>query len=336
MDDLVIHYTNPLFSSGGYRNVDLETIDWPRFYKKIFENNVGVLFLKNFERDHPNVEEKVPLFEELAVWIDQEKVRLVRTLKFFKELADENGVEFLIFKSLAPFESVKDDFDVWFPKRAGFLKLRRLLFGLGFTAKRSSLHHLDKQGFAQIDVHPLISWNYLGRSGYSSELIDSDRVWRRRRKISYEGLELPVPSAEDEVLILNLHSIFQHHYLTLGEILFIGELLRAQKIDYDYLFGMAREYSWEKFLRTNLSTIKTFYRQFWGIDLPIPVRFKKRLSPRLFYHLSFFDPPRNYESSLKVVVNYFLTLYRYLYYIKYKKALPFNLPLCEKVLGKKS
>jgi len=338
VDDLIIHYANPLFSPGGYRGVNLEAIDWQCVYKRIFENNVGVLFLKNFRQDYPNIEEKEPLFGRLLAWAGREDTKLIRTLGFFKELADKGGVEFLVIKSLTPFEYVRDDFDVWFPQRDGFLKMRRLLFDLGFTAQHNSAHHLDKPGFTQIDVHPSISWNYLGRSGYGSELINSQRVWQRRRKISYEGLELPVPSVEDEILILNLHSIFQHHYLTLSEILSVGELLRGHKIDYEYFFAMAKEYRWENFLRTNLSTIKTFYHQFWGIDLPAPVPVRKLLSRHLFYHLSLRDLFVGYLNlgKIQAVGTLVLVLYRYLYYIRYRKMLPFNLPLCEKILEKES
>ena len=324
LDELIITFTNPIISDAIVSKSmakELTTLDANILIKKLFENNVDILFLENV---------KNPEFASILAWCDESYKKTVKTMQTVNEQFVSHGIDYLLFKSFPSFRQHKDDVDVFVPNLQMYLHAQEVLTHEHFSKTHSFEKecHFDKKDNTQIDLHMDISWDFLGRGGSGPQLLDLNHLWTQRRTVTQYGIQVNVPCVEDEVLVVTAHAIFQHSYLTLGEILYIGELLRLQSIDYTYILDVCRRYGWEQSLILALSIVSSFYKTFWYIDIVLPSAFKP-VSVGTFpvYQVFPFFVPQSKNKLINWVQHFFrvgVYLYRYLYYFKYKESLCFN------------
>lgn len=318
---------NPAFVGEGSKHDEEKDLNWAYILREIFKVNVDLLFM----------ERAVGYFQQpdlLYLYNKANKNLLYtkRSLELLVDFLEKSYIEYVFFKSIASFNYYRDDVDL-LVERSGYEVLKKYLEDNGFvpSADSGNTVHFDKDGYVQIDVHNVINWGYLGNSGLGPSIMDEKGILDSREQKSYLGVELYTPCPEYEVLALQAHSIFQHGYLTLGEILFTGELIRKSGFDMEFLFAESKKYNWEELLRSNLSLINSIYSKFWNITLieEMPAKnlsqhFKtvygvwgsKNIKAKFFARAS--------NSLLKGVTNLLLYLYRATKYNLLKNELAFN------------
>lgn len=302
--------------------------------KNIFLNNVDGFFMK---RIYSNNSKCKDLINSIKSFLQEEDFKRIGTLQYISDLCKSNNISFLVFKSIAPYYYLQDDIDIYIPDASQFRKSLKVLNTVEYSSDEIFLLaiHVDKANLTQLDIHNRITWNKVGRSGDGPVLFNSEILWKRRMSIIYHKIKLNIPSPEDEILILLAHAIFQHHYFTLNEIIFIGELVRNNIIDYEYLKNTSSEYKWLSLMNWSLDLIKMFYEEYWNITLNIPnnnLCNNEKLKSVVHLPISklietsyIYKQPNNLLGLINQLTYLFIAFYRIIIYFILKHELPFNL-----------
>ena len=111
--------------------------------------------------------------------------------------------------------------------------------------KQMYTYRIEDSNYPKLHLHKSLSWNGI-------TYLNKIQVWDRHRYIRINGLSIPIPSAEDELLIMAAHAVFENKYISLGELLHLINLLESS-LDWDYILRVAEENSWITGLRLFLS-----------------------------------------------------------------------------------
>jgi hypothetical protein len=335
IEELVIKFTDPLFFTRP-QDVDTEVVNKllqvnkPEIVECIYQVNVDVPFLTNYVNSHP---EDLPL-KNLLEWSVSENQKVVRTVQLLNQLSRKYKLEFLVFKSFPLYIAFKDDIDIYVNDLNTYNRFKELLQIEGFrlTHAFDQECHLDKEGHAQVDMHTHISWDFIGRGGSGPILIDKNLLWKRKEILSWQHQEFLTPSVEDELLLVCAHALFQHRYVTLGEILHIGEFLRLKEVNLSYMFEVAKINQWEGSLQYILALVKGVYKLHWGIDLPVLEDISAEEVTRSVIIWPRMSKINKVERSkycrgkycLKFIIRSLIYFYRYWHHYRYYGSLAFN------------
>jgi thymidylate kinase len=145
-----------------------------------------------------------------------------------------------------------EDIDIVTINRAQYKKAKKLLIKLGFKDLKNISRFREplKRQFISEDykyivhLHSTISWNGL-------KYLDPNLVWKRRIR----KYDLPIPSPEDELLIIAAHSIFENKTIIPDERKYL-KYLAKHPLDWNYIKNSARKYNWESALKYFLTETK--------------------------------------------------------------------------------
>jgi hypothetical protein len=182
------------------------------------------------------------------------------------ETAELEGIEFMVFK-IKSFTYVGDDIDVFLPSKEGFECFIELLETIGYNligyGPPEATLAKGVQGFQiMIDVHRAFSASYM-------PYVNGSRVWRRRVKRKRNGLNVSVPSLEDELLILAGHSLLKEFRLNLAE--FYHTLFLLPKANWSRLDKLARNEKMDYSLKIFLYTVGQMYEALYSGKLGLPI-----------------------------------------------------------------
>ncbi len=366
-NNVILFYSTPFQKNIKLKyNINWNKLDWKYIIHTATSNNVEFHLCKNLleisQKGIPkNIISKLKKIREIG---ESEIIKSNVSLKTLRKSFNGSKIPFLVFKYRSTFQFVKDDIDVLVKNQYYFNKAVKNLTGIGYSGynKKNLAIHFDKENLLQIDLHPHICWDMIGRSGSGFDIIDEQKIWERKRKTTIDGISLYTPSIEDDIIILCTHSIFQHHYITLNEVYHIGELIRTSKdIDWDYIFTSAQKYGWGSILCFMLYIIHQKYFYLYNLSI-IPKKSLKYLeenmknissrntteqiktndlcyifpiilTANIFRYKLYSDYMRRKRSILTLFlqysVNLLITIFRHLRYHQ-NKQLSFNLDWLEK------
>jgi hypothetical protein len=163
-------------------------------------------------------------------------------------LFEGEGIRLLPIKTFLQFPYVDDDLDVVTVDNDRIADYRKILLrnGYYYLKSRSSLREPKKRFYLprgghksglRIHLHFAISWNGV-------DYLDIKRVWERRRSMKIGDYEIPVPSIEDEILIMAAHAVHENRYILLGEMLQLKLLTTGKDVDWSYILESAKKYNW--------------------------------------------------------------------------------------------
>lgn len=203
----------------------VNSLNWKYLIQTSIKCNVENVFLNNvinFYSGHLNNEIMTNVTEVLKK-SNYHIEMFLKTMEILKKELKKQNIEYVIFKTIAPFDYGFTDIDVLVRKR-DFAKVQKICEGIYTEKITSNIHKaitFKKESLLPIDLHYEISW--------SGIKIFGEEILKRKRKINYKGLELFIPNKDDEIKILIAHDIYQHHYTTLGSFYWI-QLLLLEKI----------------------------------------------------------------------------------------------------------
>ncbi|MEM3666745.1 MAG: nucleotidyltransferase family protein [Candidatus Bathyarchaeia archaeon] len=224
-DKVLSFYSYPMLKPSMLKELNLcfnwSNLNWNYIIDMAVKCNTENVLCKNLLRYENGLPREVVKLLRYVLEKSNERIELmVRTLKVVSRKLSEKNIPFVVMKTIAPFDYGATDIDI-LVRKEDFEKAQEILSSTFETSKSSRVHKaFTYQGtLMPVDLHYEISW--LG-----AKVVDEEKIWSRKRNLAFDGLTISVPSIEDEILILALHSAFQHHYTTLGECFFILSLLR--------------------------------------------------------------------------------------------------------------
>ena len=230
---------------------DWDGLNWSYIVEMAVKCGVENVLCKNILDRHKDVISRqiCDLLNSVLKKSNERSEFLVRTLWAISRKLSEKNITFVVMKTIAPYEYGATDVDI-LVRKEDFEKAQITLSSIFEISKTSRGHKaITYRGtLLPVDLHFEISWQ-------GHKVVDAETVFIRKRKIHYKGIELFVPSPEDELLILSAHSIFQHHYTTLGEFFQIIELMSRNQIDRDYILDSSTRFGWGNLLKSLLCYI---------------------------------------------------------------------------------
>lgn len=215
---------------------------------------------------------------------------LLKKLKLYDELVERSTVlvaelcreaearklQLLTIKTFLRFPYADHDLDVVAVHGADLEEYEKLMVYCGWVYKpsRSELREPNKRFYypsdqlihrigtktLKIHLHRALSWNGV-------TYLDADAVWQRHESITVRGRSIPIPSSEDEVLIMAAHAVHENRYVLLGEILQFVRLATLKELDWTYIRQVAKHFHWERALTIFLAIVKGFLQDVsdaWG------------------------------------------------------------------------
>lgn len=209
----------------------------------------GVLFLiaSYLRRGSTSVSQE----KRIAALYEEQKLLAIKMAEIAHELKvlfEQEGIRLLPIKTFLQFPYVDDDLDIVLVDNERIAECREMLSrnGYHYLKSRSSLREPkkrfylprggDKKG-VRIHLHFAVSWNGV-------DYLDIKRVWQRRKSIKVQGYKIPIPSTEDEILIMAAHAVHENRYILLGEMLQLKFLVGEKDIDWNYIMKSAEENNW--------------------------------------------------------------------------------------------
>jgi len=171
-----------------------------------------------------------------------------------------DGLPLLTIKSFLPFPYADSNIDIVAIEAKVVEQYRELLHSLGFVRHRNlaDIREPCKEMYIQsgdrdsnrvypkMHLHRSISWNGV-------VYLDPMKVWSRHGHRETRGAVVPIPSPEDELLIMAAHVMFENKYITLCDLAYF-EWLIGRDFDWDYVVEAASERNWQAALGEFLST----------------------------------------------------------------------------------
>ena len=309
-DKVLTLVSYPHFNPNVVENLGFEfkwkSLDWDYIMDLAVKNNVELLLCKNLMNYYKN-ELPVDIIKKLERIIEicrNKQTKMSEALKLVHSAFEEKSIEYVIFKSLPPFEFAPVDADMLVSGKE-FKEASKILKEMEVTTDIVDLYYTDPE--SEVLTKP--SWN--------GHTIEEGPILRRRRKrkvkLGDNEVEVFVPSPEDEIVILSAHSLFQHQYSTLGELLYVMELIRNNNIDFGYIDSQTKD--WNESFEFLLSTLVQRYFLFYNEPLVVDdIRCVNVNVKPVRIH------PLRYGNSVRDIIDNVLVRIRY----KRRRELPYN------------
>jgi hypothetical protein len=163
-------------------------------------------------------------------------------------LCEHHGLHLIPMKTFLQFPYVGDDLDIILVENERVARCRALLEekAYRYLKSRSSLREPKKRFYfapgvdnsgLRLHLHWAVSWNGV-------DYLDIKTVYKRRRQIQVKGHAIPIPSVEDEILIMAAHAVHENRYILLGEMIQLERLTQHGHIDWGYIVASAQAYNW--------------------------------------------------------------------------------------------
>lgn len=202
----------------------------------------------------------------------------LESIKMISQLFSENDVKHVYIKMLNLPWALMTDLDVLPLNPEEELKALEILHKLGFNLFQFRLlaHPLKimatKTGQEiSIDFYPEPMW-------IRKKVCDTEIIFARKRAGSVNGVEIPLPSLEDDLYLVGTHA-YDHLNFTLAEILHgINLLSKNGNFDWDYLYHLAIDYGTVDAIYTYIKSIDLYSKLFHKksiIDEEILMKFQK-------------------------------------------------------------
>jgi hypothetical protein len=264
---LLLDFANPFVETPSQRfNVDYNQVDWDYLLQKSEENKVLLSLVRNLLTNSRGIPEATVrklqvVFDESQRLFQQWVAVLHDTLNTFGE---NSHIDALLIKSLKGYPHVSVDLDFLLKNKESLLRAVRSLKQKGYVVYTADDRHklccMNNTGAwsTEIDLYSEVTWRNVDLT-----LFDYETMWNRRRITERDGVVIPTPSVEDDILITCAHSIFGHHSYFLGDLFYLASALKTE-MDHDYLFDSARRFGYSCALYYFLSFSEILYQRFYN------------------------------------------------------------------------
>jgi len=224
-------------------------------------NRVFLAFYEGLSRLSMDIPEHIHI-----IWRKEteRKKAFKKALTEIVEVSKQNNIKFLVFKSIKPFTYVGDDIDILVPEKHNFNDFIEIIKNIGYISigggpPEETLVKYINGVKVMIDVHRMLSASYI-------PYVDALNVWRRKVKRKINGVEIYMPSLNDEMLILAGHSLLKEFKIRLAD--FYHGLFLMPKINFEELYEIAKMEKMSYPLEIFISILGRMYEILYEEDLP--------------------------------------------------------------------
>jgi hypothetical protein len=205
--------------------------------------------------------------------ISKEKARIDLALSFLSLICEELGKagDVVVIKSLDHWPDLGNDLDLYTnASSVDVIETMRRCFNARLEERSWGDRLANKWNFILPGLPELVEVHVsrLGQTG--EQVVITDSLVRRSRHAQFGSYSLPVPAAEDRLIISTLQRMYRHFYLRLCDVVDTARLVNSGAIDYEYLEPLAESAGLWDGLATYLVSVSGYVRSYSGSDLPLP------------------------------------------------------------------
>ena len=202
------------------------------------DNEILLTFLdKYFGAGYINIE----TIKKLKEYEGIKQKKLLNTITEVNRIFNNNNIEFFYIKLYKHHDYIPRDIDLMIFDK-DLKKALILLEENGYEIKSHESgveNQCIKEGRVNLDIYQ--GFYYLG-----GKYFDNDFIWKNKRKVSFSGLDIPVPCKEADLLMLYIHALLGHRNLSLIDFLYAKELLNDSEINFEDVQNQLKKYQWLK------------------------------------------------------------------------------------------
>lgn len=215
--------------------IEKESFNWKRFLVLLKKNKVTVRTLQKLREQGAKLPEDAEIMLSIAGQKKKQKIQVIRKVD---ALFAENGIKYVLLKFIDSWPDLGRDTDYFVGKQ---FKNADNLIRSSFSVKPISLSLSDRLtksksscflGEVELELYGKIT--QLGE-----DYFQSNKIIERAARVVVDGLQIPVPSFEDRLLITCVHSLYRHRRIKYSEILVAIKAICSNNIDWEYVFQKA-------------------------------------------------------------------------------------------------
>ena len=219
----------------------------------------------------------------------KERARIENALSFLTPICQalKQVGAVIVIKSLDHWPDLGNDIDLYSSaESADVVAIMRERFKARLEERSWGDRLANKWNFVVPGLPELVEV-HVGRLGQTGEQVAiTNSLVNRSYTAEFAGYTLPVPSAEERLIISTLQRMYRHFYLRLCDIADTARLVESGSIDYICLKSLARSAGLWDGLATYLGMVSGYVESYRGEGLPLPslVTDAARFGPE---HISF-------------------------------------------------
>ena len=205
--------------------------------------------------------------------ITQEQKRADHALSFLSPICDalKEAGEVIVIKSLDHWPDLGSDLDLYTNAHSSdVVAIMRSRFKARLEERSWGDRLANKWNFVVPGLPELVEVHVrrLGQTG--EQVVITNSLVKRAGSAQFGEYTLPVPAAEDRLVISTLQRMYRHFYIRLCDIVDTARLVESGVVDYPYLKSLSLSAGLWDGLATYLVTVSGYVRSYRGEDLPLP------------------------------------------------------------------
>lgn len=214
------------------------SLDWTHFLSFLQRNKVTVRTLQKLREQGAKLPEDAENALSLAEKKKQQKLRVIRRVD---ALFSDNRIKYVLLKFVDSLPDLGRDTDYLVGEQ--FKHADRLIRSNFHAAKPISLSLSDRLTKSKSSFFiGEVELELYGRITQIGETqLQSNRIIERATEIRVDGLRIPVPSFEDNLLITCVHAMYRHRRIKYSELLVAVKAISSNNVDWKYIFKSASE-----------------------------------------------------------------------------------------------
>ena len=183
------------------------------------------------------------------------------------QISDALGIEFMVVKTLKPFNYVGDDIDLLVSNNHSLKLLINALRSHGYFIRKVGTPEIIVRKYIlnvpiDLDIHHQLSAGYI-------PYISARDVWNKRIKKKIDGYEVYAPAPMHEMLITVGHSLLKELRMTLAD--FYHLLIVLKNLKLDDLYHEAAKHGLGNALRIFISVANRFHKYFYHEEVIVGI-----------------------------------------------------------------
>jgi hypothetical protein len=259
-----------------------EAVEWEAVLRLAEEHGTSSLLHQNLSRLGEAV--PVPVLEELRRRYERnvhKSLFLARELIRILDCLDVLGLEAIAYKGVALSEAYYGDMALrqagdidLFVRKKDVARIKSAVRELGYTervpipqnAEESYIASGYEYSFDSSAGRGVLEVQWALQPRFYAVDFDMDGLFERAVEVTVAGRRVRAPSAEDLLLVLSVHAA-KHVWGRLIWLCDIGQILKQENLNWDWIQSRAREFGIERILHVTL----LLANRLLGMKIPLPI-----------------------------------------------------------------
>jgi len=205
-------------------------------------------------------------------FVNAERARIKNMVVLMGELnkmLDKSGIDFVYMKNYQHYPDMGEDIDLFVNTRTKKVDSIFINTLKAKPHKRTLLNKIGGKTQYTLDGWPFEIEIHHGRMGSMGEhIIFTKYLVANRRNANIDGVELWVPSPEDQFIVQVLQRVYGRFYFRISELVYVINAVLMERFDWDYIVKIAKLMGIFDGLQLYLSNVELIYQNIMNKSLP--------------------------------------------------------------------